>query len=164
MGIKEASLKLAAVTLIADEAKRAKDRLRAELQAEMDGIGADRIKAELDGETVAYVTTVQPKFKWEITSDRKFIEWVKSQMPSEIVETVRPSYVDYVLSHLKYVDDLVVAPNGEIVDWAVGSASEPYLTTKFQGEGREKIKDAIIGKAIETVDVLELETPSEQGF
>jgi hypothetical protein len=164
MSIKEASLKLAAVTLIADEAKRAKDRLRAELQAEMDGIGADRIKAELDGETVAFVTSVQPKFKWEITSDRKFIEWVKSQMPSEIVETVRPSYVDYVLSHLKYVDDLVVAPNGEIVDWAVGSASEPYLTTKFQGEGREKIKDAIIGKAIETIDVLELETPSEQDF
>jgi len=157
MSIKEASLKLAAVTLIADEAKRAKDRLRAELQAEMDGIGADRIKAELDGETVAYVTTVQPKFKWEITSDKKFVEWVKSQMPSEIVETVRESYVDWVKSNLKYVDDLVIAPNGEIVDWAVGSASEPYLTTKFHSDGREKVREALIGKVIEAVKVLELE-------
>ena len=56
MGIKETSLKLAAVSLIADEAKKAKDRLRAELQSEMDAIGADRVKAELAGETVAYVT------------------------------------------------------------------------------------------------------------
>ncbi len=63
---------------------------------------------------------------------------------------------DSILGHLKYVDDLVVAPNGEIVDWAVGSASEPYLTTKFQGEGKEKVREALIGKAIETVEVLEL--------
>ena len=74
MGIKETSLKLAAVSLIADEAKKAKDKLRAELQTEMENIGADRVKAELNGETVAYVTTTQPKFKWEITSDRKFVE------------------------------------------------------------------------------------------
>jgi Tfp pilus assembly protein PilF len=46
MGIKELSLELAAVSMIADEAKKAKDRLRAALQAEMDNIGADRVKAE----------------------------------------------------------------------------------------------------------------------
>jgi len=45
MGIKELSLELAAVSLIADEAKKAKDRLRAALQTEMDAIGADRVKA-----------------------------------------------------------------------------------------------------------------------
>ena len=64
MGIKETSLKLAAVNLIADEAKRVKDQLHQDLQAEMDGIGADRVKAELDGETIAYVSTSKPKFKW----------------------------------------------------------------------------------------------------
>jgi hypothetical protein len=157
MDIKETSLKLAAVSLIADEAKKAKDKLRAELRTEMENIGADRVKAELNGETVAYVTTTQPKFKWEITSDKKFVEWVRSQMPSEIVESVRPSYVDWVLGQLKYVDDLVIAPNGEIVDWAIGTASEPYLTTKFSGDGREIIRQAIIGKAIEASKVLELE-------
>ena len=40
MTIKDKSLKLAAVSLIADEAKKAKDRLRAELQEEMEAIGA----------------------------------------------------------------------------------------------------------------------------
>lgn len=157
MSIKEKSLKLAAVSLIADEAKKAKDRLRAELQEEMDNLGADRVKAELGDETVAYITTTKPKFKWEITSDRKFIEWVRSQMPSEIIETVRPSYVEWVLDNLKYVDDLVIAPNGEIVDWVVGSESNPYLTTKFAGDGREKLRSAIVGNSIDARKVLELE-------
>jgi hypothetical protein len=156
MSIKEASLKLAAVTLIADEAKRAKDRLRAELQAEMDGIGADRIKAELDGETVAYVTTTKPKFKWIVTNERKFVNWVMDNMVDEVVTTVRESSRDAILNRFTYVDDLVIDPNGEPVDWLEGSESEPYLMTKFSEDGREKVKDAIIAKAIETVEVLEL--------
>ena len=157
MSIKELSLKLAAVSLIADEAKKAKDKLRAELQAEMDSIGADRIKAELGDEVVAYVTTTKPKFKWEIISDRKFLEWVRSNMPSEIIESVRPSYVDWVLDNLKYVDDLIIAPNGEIVDWVVGSETNPYLTTKFHSDGREKLRSAIVGNSIDARKVLELE-------
>ena len=157
MSIKEKSLKLAAVSLIADEAKKAKDRLRAELQEEMDELGADRIKAELGDETVAYITTTKPKFKWEITSDRKFIEWVKANLPSEIIESVRESSIDAILAKFNYVDDLVIDPNGEPVDWLIGSESNPYLTTKFHSDGREKLKSAIVGNAIDARKVLELE-------
>lgn len=39
MSIKDKSLKLAAVSLIADEAKKAKDRLRAELQERWKPLG-----------------------------------------------------------------------------------------------------------------------------
>jgi hypothetical protein len=157
MSIKEKSLKLAAVSLIADEAKKAKDRLRAELQEEMDNLGADRVKAELGDEVVAYITTTKPKFKWEITSDRKFIEWVKANHPSEIVETVRESSIEAILSKFNYVDDLVIDSNGEPVDWLIGSESNPYLTTKFAGDGREKLRSAIVGNSIDARKVLELE-------
>ena len=67
MDIKKLSLELAAISLIADAAKKRKDELRAQLQGEMDGTGADRVKAKLDGETIAYVTTSKPKFKWFIS-------------------------------------------------------------------------------------------------
>jgi hypothetical protein len=164
MGIKETSLKLAAVSLIADEAKRVKDQLRADLKAEMDGIGADRVKAELDGETIAYVSTSKPKFKWQIVSQQSFTKWVKANMPSEIIETVRESSVEAILNKFTFMDDLVIDPNGEVVEWLIGDTAEPYLVTKFQPEGRDKLKDAIIGKAIETSKLLELETPSEQDF
>jgi hypothetical protein len=161
MAIKDLSLKLAAISLLADQAKRLKDELRAELQAEMKTIGADRVKAELGDEVVAYVTTSKPKFKWIIKSDREFIDWVKANVPSEIVESVRESSIDAILDKFNYVDDLVIDPNGEPIDWLEGSESEPYLVTKFHGDGREKLREAIIGlngsQEIDVRKVLELE-------
>jgi hypothetical protein len=161
MTIKDLSLKLAAISLLADQAKRLKDELRAELQGEMNNLGADRVKAELGDEVIAYITTTKPKFKWVIKSDRKFIEWVKTNVPSEIVETVRDSSIDKILEKFNYLDDVVIDSNGEIVDWLEGSESEPYLTTKFHGEGRAKLRDAIIGlngaNEIDVRKVLELE-------
>ena len=110
MAIKDLSLRLAAISLLADQAKRLKDELRAELQAEMNAVGADRIKAELGDEVVTYVTTTKPKFKWQIVSQQSFIKWVKSDIPSEIVESVRESSVDAILDKFNYVDDLVIDP------------------------------------------------------
>jgi uncharacterized protein YdcH (DUF465 family) len=161
MTIKNLSLKLAAISLLADQAKRLKDELRAELQGEMNNLGADRVKAELGDEVIAYITTTKPKFKWVIKSERKFVEWVKTNVPSEIIETVRDSSIDKILEKFNYLDDVVIDPNGEIVDWLEGSESEPYLTTKFHGDGREKLRDAIIGlngaNEIDVRKVLELE-------
>ena len=161
MAIKDLSLKLAAISLLADQAKRLKDELRAELQAEMNQLGADRVKAELGDEVVAYITTSKPKFKWVVKSDKKFIDWVKANIPSEIVESVRESSVDAILDKFNYVDELVIDFNGEQVDWLEGSQSEPFLMTKFHGDGREKLREAIIGlngsQEIDVRKVLELE-------
>jgi hypothetical protein len=161
MAIKDLSLKLAAISLLADQAKRLKDELRAELQAEMNQLGADRVKAELGDEVVAYITTSKPKFKWVVKSDKKFIDWVKANIPSEIVESVRESSVDAILDKFNYVDELVIDPNGEPIDWLEGSQSEPFLMTKFHGDGREKLREAIIGlngsQEIDVRKVLELE-------
>jgi hypothetical protein len=147
--------------LLADQAKRLKDELRAELQAEMNQLGADRVKAELGDEVVAYITTSKPKFKWVVKSDKKFIDWVKTNVPSEIVESVRESSVDAILDKFNYVDELVIDPNGEPIDWLEGSQSEPFLMTKFHGDGREKLREAIIGlngsQEIDVRKVLELE-------
>jgi hypothetical protein len=161
MAIKDLSLKLAAISLLADQAKRLKDELRAELLNEMNAIGADRVKAELGDEVVAYITTSKPKFKWVVKSDKKFIDWVKANVPSEIVESVRESSVDAILDKFNYVDELVIDPNGEPIDWLEGTQSEPFLMTKFHGDGREKLREAIIGlngsQEIDVRKVLELE-------
>ncbi len=161
MTIKDLSLKLAAISLLADQAKRLKDELRVELKTEMDNLGADRVKAELGDEVVAYITTSKPKFKWVVKSDKKFVDWVKANVPSEIVESVRDSSVDAILDKFNYVDELVIDPNGEPIDWLEGSQSEPFLMTKFHGDGREKLREAIIGlngsQEIDVRKVLELE-------
>lgn len=157
MDIKKLSLELAAISMIADAAKKRKDELRTQLQGEMDGIGADRVKAELDGDVIAYVTTSKPKFKWEVISERKFVEWVKDNHPSEIVESVRESFREVILDKFNYVDDAAIDPNGEIVDWLVGHISEPYLVTKFHSDGRDKLRDAFVSNSIDPKKVLEIE-------
>ncbi len=157
MGIKELSLELAAVSMIADEAKKAKDRLRAALQAEMDNIGADRVKAEYQDNVIAYVTTTKPKFKWVIKSNKAFVDWVKANIPSEIVESVRESSVDAILDKFQYLDDLVIDPNGEVINWLEGSQSEPYLMTKFAADGREMLKTAFQSGQLEFKIIGELE-------
>ena len=157
MSIKEKSLNLAAVSLIADEAKKMKDKLRAELQEEMDNLGADRVKAELGDDVVAYVTTSKPKFKWEVINERKFLSWVMDNMADEVVATVRESSREAILDKFNYVDDLVIDPNGEPVDWLVGHIAEPYLVTKFHSDGREKLREALVSNSIEPKKILELE-------
>lgn len=157
MSIKDLSLELAAVSLLADEAKKAKDRLREALQAEMEAIGADRVKADYQGQQIAYITTSQPKFKWSITNDRKFVEWVKSNIPSEIVETVRESSIDAILGKFKLDDETVIDPNGEIVDWLIGTISDPYLMTKFAADGRDTLKKAFMDNQLEFKKMWELE-------
>lgn len=155
--IKELSLELAAVTMIEQEAKKAKDALRARLKAEMDTLGADRVKAEIDGSQVAYVTTSHPKFKWNVQNERKFVQWVKDNCPGEIVESVRESSVDHILNKFTYQDDLVIDANGEIVDWLEGSQSEPYLMTKFAADGRETLKSAFQTGQLEFKRIWEIE-------
>jgi hypothetical protein len=158
MGIKELSLELAAVSLIADEAKKAKDRLRAALQTEMDKIGADRVKAEYGDDVIAYVTTSKPKFKWVIKNEREFVKWVKSNISSEIVETVRESSIDAILDKFHYINgDDVIDPNGERVEWLEGTIAEPHLVTKFHSDGRERLKDAFQSGQLEFKKIWELE-------
>jgi hypothetical protein len=161
MAIKDKSLRLAAISLLADQAKKLKDELRAELMAEMTELGADRVKAELGDEVVAYITTSKPKFKWVVQNERKFVQWVMDNCAEEVVTIVRESSRERILDKFNYVDDLVIDPNGEPVDWLEGSQSEPYLMTKFHGDGREKLREAIIGlnaaNEIDVREVLELE-------
>lgn len=157
MGIKELSLELAAVSLIADEAYKAKNRLREALQAEMDKVGADRVKAEFEGEQIAYVTTTKPKFKWVIKNQKQFTEWVKANIPSEIVESVRESSVDAILDKFHYDDEVIVDPNGEVIGFLEGSESNPYLTTKFAADGRETLRNAFQSGQLEFKKIWELE-------
>ena len=66
----------------------------------------------------------------------------------EIVTSVRESSREAILDRFKFVDDLVIDPNGEPVDWLEGSISDPYLVTKFQGEGRDMWMDGWLGLCV----------------
>jgi hypothetical protein len=60
------------------------------------------------------------------------------------------------LDKFNYQDDVVIDPNGEVVDWLEGSLAEPYLTTKFHGDGKAILRDAIVGLRDNQLDVKEI--------
>ena len=145
------------MTMIEQEAKKAKDSLRERLKAEMDQIGADRVKAEIEGEQVAYVTTSKPKFKWKVKSERQFVEWVRTNCPNELIESVRESSRDIILDKFNYFDDVASDPNGEVIDWLEPYMAEPYLMTKFAADGRETLKHAFQTGQLEFKKIWELQ-------
>ncbi len=51
----------------------------------------------------------KPKFKWIVKNDKEFVKWVKANIPSEIVETVRESSIDAILDKFHYIngDDVI---------------------------------------------------------
>jgi hypothetical protein len=134
MSIKELSIKLAALTVLADEVKKAKDELRAEMMAEMASVGADRVKATIGEQSIAYITTVNSKTKPKVIRENGFINWVKENMPHEIVESVRESSRERILE--------TIMANGELHDWLDYVEADPYVSTRFHADGREAIKTA----------------------
>jgi hypothetical protein len=82
---------------------------------------------------------------------------VKANIPSEIVESVRESSVDAILDKFNYLDDIVIDPNGEVIDWLEGSQSEPYLMTKFHSDGKKTLKNAFQSGQLEFKKIWELE-------
>jgi hypothetical protein len=134
MSIKELSIKLAALTVLADEVKKAKDELRAEVLKEMASVGADRVKATIGEQQIAFITTVNGKLKPRVTRENGFVNWVKENLPHEIVESVRESSRERILETLM--------ANGELHDWLEYVEADPYVSTRFHADGREAIKTA----------------------
>ena len=81
MNLRELAFQLSAITLIADAAKEAKDRLRREFAAALDEVGADAAKAVLEGEEIAKVSLIHPKTSAEVLNEKAFVDWVKSNCP-----------------------------------------------------------------------------------
>ena len=110
MNLRELAFQLSAITLIADTAKEAKERLRREFAAALEEVGADSAKAAFDGEEIAKVSLVQPKTSPEILQESAFTEWVKANWSSEIVETVRESFKKHLLEEIVNVNGNEVYP------------------------------------------------------
>ena len=76
MNLRELAFQLSAITLIADAAKVAKDRLRREFAQALEEVGADSAKAALEGEEIAKVSLIQPRTSPEVLNEKAFVEWV----------------------------------------------------------------------------------------
>lgn len=143
MNLRELALRLSAITVIADAAKEAKDRLRDEFAQALNAVGADAAKAALNGTEVAKVSLVSPKPSASVLHEQALINWVKANWETEIVESVRESFRKVVLDKIENNNGVAVYPEtGEVLDFISFKQRESYVSTRFATGGREVILGA----------------------
>ena len=143
MNLRETALRLAAITVIADAAKDAKDRLREQFANQLNEVGADATKAALSGTEVAKVSLVSPKSSPVITNETSFVEFVEETNPENVVKSVRDTYKKFILDNIVEMDgQAVFAPTGEVLPFIIFKPREAYVSTRFSKGGREAIQDA----------------------
>ena len=143
MNLRELALRLSAITVIADAAKEAKDRLRDEFAQALNAVGADAAKAALNGTEVAKVSLVSPKPSASVLNEQALTSWVKANWETEIVESVRESFRKVILDKIENNNGVAVYPEtGEVLDFISFKQRESYVSTRFATGGREVILEA----------------------
>lgn len=153
--LRDLALELAAITVIADSAKEAKEKLRLEFAVALEAVGADAAKANLDDQEIAKVSLIKPKRSAVIVDDSAFLTWTKTHASTEIIQTVRESYRKVFIEDIEIQGDYAIhIPTGEILDFVKIVDKQPYISTRFAPEGRTKIIDAIAFHRLPTMMTL----------
>ena len=161
MNLRETALRLAAITVVADAAKDAKDRLRDLFAEQLNAVGADAAKASLDDTEVAKVSLVSPKASATVVHETAFIEFVEKIMPTEIVKSVRDSYKKHFLENCISVDgQTIYTPTGEVLNFISFKNRESYVSCRFASGGREIIADAFRSGTLNPAQLLD-DLPAE---
>jgi hypothetical protein len=155
MNLRELALRLAAITVVADAAKEAKDRLRDEFATQLNAVGADAAKAALEGTEVAKVSLVSPKSSPVVLHESAFVAYVENSNPAEIVRSVRDSYKKAFLENVVEVNgEAIYTPTGEVLPFISFKSRESYVSTRFSKDGRDVIASAFRSGAINPAELL----------
>lgn len=144
--MKEESLRLAALTALRDaidtEVTNLRNGVTSSLLKAREELGVKSLEVTLpDGTVVASVSVTQPESKLGVVDEQAFVDWVRANAPTEVVETVRSSYQRALLGRLTEVDGRAVdEETGEFVAGVGRSAARPpYISLRYRPEGREAI-------------------------
>lgn len=155
MNLRELALRLAAITVVADAAKEAKDRLRDEFATQLNAVGADAAKAALEGTEVAKVSLVSPKSSAVVLHESAFLNYVEGISPNDIVRSVRDSYKKVFLENVVDVNgEAIYTPTGEVLPFIGFKSRESYVSTRFAKDGREVIASAFRSGAINPAELI----------
>lgn len=158
---RETALALAVVTTIADAASERKDQLRSQLLHQLNEVGADAVRAELDGDRIARTSLIAPQAKVVVIDEEGFTQWVAENFPTEVVTTttIRPGFKEHFLKSLEIAGDQIFDPKtGEALPFFTTRQGSPYVSTKFESDGRAKILEALSNRTL-SLD-LTAETPA----
>lgn len=136
MNMKDKAYRVALLAALKKRVKEVEDELRADLIADMENVGADKVSAETtSGARVASVSLVK-KRSLKIIDDAAFVSWVEQNWPQAIVtrKEVSPAFAEQLLNGARVVDGVAVTEDGEVIAGVAESESE-YLSVRFVTDG-----------------------------
>lgn len=130
--LKDAALKVAVLSVLADKVKAALMDAREEQAAAMKDVGADGVNVELpDGSRVAKITLVAGRSSARVADEEELMAWVGANHPGEIetVTRVRPAFVNQLLADTCAAGSPVDVDTGELIPGIGVTKGEPYIST-----------------------------------
>lgn len=153
--LKRLALELAAASVIAEAAKAAKDRLREEFFEQLQGVGADTVKAKLGDQEIAKCVLVEPKTKPKVFNEDAFARFVMEIEPHSVVLRVREQAQERILSEIEeHAGQAVHTKTGMMVEGIVFEARVPFVQTKFASDGKERLIQAFRNNELAPKDIL----------
>lgn len=165
--LKELAIELATVNLVADLVAEHKDNLREQMAKQFELNGSDSVKVSIGDEKIGKVSLVEPKAKATVSDEQALFKWVLENHESEIVTEIRASFKKYVLDNVAILEDgtAVLQTTGEIVPGISARPASPYVSTRFDTDGREKLGRALrtgeVSFALPTLNTNEIEANNE---
>lgn len=149
--LKDLAIEIATVNLVADLVAEHKDKLRDELATQFAELGSDSVKVQIDDEKIGKVSLVEPKAKTFIADETLLLQWVVENRPDEVIMQIRESFKKWLLDNVDVLDDgtAVLTTTGELIPGISARKSNPYVSTRFEKDGRERLTEALrTGKVV----------------
>ena len=131
------ALRAGVFQVVEREAKSTKDAAR---QALIDALPfGDTVAGRYGDDILCKAGWSKGSKKVVVTDERAFVEWVKENHPTEIVESVNPAY----LASLKQVGDVLVDKDGVVADGVEVVTSKPSLSVRSEKGALELVTQMV---------------------
>jgi hypothetical protein len=159
VALKELSTRVAVLTALRDAIDVVIDSERVVLTSELidanQTLGVKQLDITLpNGEKVASASIGNSEPKPLVTNEAAFVRWVAENFPTEIIQTVRPTFKKVLFENTEQVNpqgEAVHTKTGEIIDGVVFSNPSSRLTLRFKKDGRELVAEAFNRGELEQV-------------
>lgn len=155
MSRRDTATRLLLSRVVRDRLTEADKAIREQARTDFDMPGVREIGV-IGDEQIGSVALTKGKTSWTVTDPQALLEWVKANVPDEVVttETVRSSYVQAVLARAKN-DGVAVDPfTGEVIPGIECKTSEPSLNVKPSDDAPETIARALADGRLSFAEII----------
>lgn len=137
--VNDIALELAMLKAIADHVRKLESIGKTSLA---NNVLRGMVYAQLGPEDLATISIVSDRQVWQVVDEKKFVEWVKKNRPTAIVESVRKSDQDDLLAKIE--------KTGEVPDGVELGTATGYVSVKQTDEQKERLLTAVRDKRLGT--------------